>query len=68
MDHIFTSDTFVCINIAGKPTVQEITAGTHLATIHPWTQHDTLDAAIAAAQGIDPAYEHDSGPITARGQ
>lgn len=57
-DHKFETDTFVCIGIAGNPSVQEIQAGTHIATTHPWTQHDTLDDAIAAAQGIKPDYLH----------
>jgi hypothetical protein len=71
-DHKFETDTFVCIDIAGSPSVQEVAAGTHIATTHPWTQHDTLDDAIAEAQAIDPAFAFDgttlSGLIAARGE
>jgi len=55
-DHKFETYTFVCIDITGNPSAQEIQAGTYIATTHPWTQHDTLDDAIAAAQGIKPDY------------
>jgi len=59
MDYRFEETAFVCVNIAGKPSVSEITPGVVLSTTHPVTEHGSLEDAVACAREIDPNFEYD---------
>lgn len=59
MDYSFDKEVFVCVNAPRGPQVIRIEQGTKLSTIHPVSEYDTEDEAVAAAKAIDPSWSQD---------